>query len=184
MRARTLLGALLAGSIILSGCATQNATPRQSQDREVDVIGTLAGTHKPLFDKLITPLDKSHPVIAASFTNIDNLSQSSTFGRMASEVVAAGMTGRGYRVIEIKMRESLFIKQRAGEFMLSRELRDISKEHDAQAVLLGTYAVGGSNLYINARLVRTTDNIILSSHDFVLPLNNDLRHMLGDLRRR
>ena len=77
------------------------------------------------------------------------------------------------------MRDSLFIKQEAGEFILSRNLRYLSQEHDAQAVVLGTYAVGGRNIYINARVVRALDSVVLSSHDFVLPLNQDIKHMLG-----
>lgn len=88
----------------------------------------------------------------------------------------------GVPVIEVKMRESLFIKEGTGELMLSRKLNRLVKAHDAQAVLLGTYAIGGQYVYVNVRLVRTSDNIILGSHDFSLPLNSDIKAMLP--RRR
>lgn len=180
---KILVGAVLSAALVLTGCAADK--PRSPYaDQQVDVIGKLEAARKPLFDKLVDPLDKDHPIIAASFANIDDLMSSSTFGRMVSEVISAGLTNRGYQVIEVKMRDSLFIKQGAGEFMLSRKIRNLSHEHDAQAVLLGTYAIGGTNLYVNARLVRTTDNIILGSHDFVLPLNKDIKRLLGVGSRR
>ena len=175
---KIVVGAVLTTALVLSGCASDK--PRSPYaDKRVDVVSELEAARKPLFDKLVDPLDKDQPIISASFANIDDLTSSSTFGRMVSEVISAGLTNRGYQVIEVKMRDSLFIKQGAGEFMLSRKIKNLSNEYDAQAVLLGTYAIGGTNLYVNARLVRTTDNIILGSHDFVLPLNKDIKHLLG-----
>lgn len=180
---KKLISAAVIGlTVLTTGCASDQRVATAPKDQQVDLVGTLAAARKPLFDNLLAPLSKDKPIIAASFANIDNLSDSSTFGRMASEVIAAGLTERDYKVIEVKMRNSLFIKQRAGEFMLSRQLKNISQEHDAQAVLLGTYAVGGENLYVNARLVRTSDNIVVGSHDFVLPLNRDIKYMLGSNR--
>jgi TolB-like protein len=175
---KIILG-FVCGSLILiiAGCAN-NSSSYKKNGPSVDVVSVLKQAHKPLFDKLVTSLESDKPIISASFANIDNLSASSTFGRMASEVISAGLTKRGYKVVEVKMRESLFIKQRAGEFMLSRHLKDVSKEHDAQAVVLGTYAIGGENLYVSARVVRTTDSVVIGSHDFSLPLNRDIRHML------
>ncbi len=165
--------------ILTTGCANSGPGYQKPNNPEVDVVAALARVHKPLFDQLISPLEKDKPLIAASFANIDDLTASSTFGRMASEVIAAGLTDRGFKVIEVKMRDSLFIKQRAGEFMLSRQLQHVSQEHNAQAVILGTYAIGGENLYVNVRVVRTLDNIVIGSHDFKLPLNQDIKYMLG-----
>ncbi|WP_415890788.1 FlgO family outer membrane protein [Neptuniibacter sp. SY11_33] len=177
---RKLLSALLIGvTLITAGCASDKAARSKPTEQKVDLVGVLSDARNPLFNKLLSPLSKDQAIMTASFANIDNLSSSSTFGRMAAEVISAGLTKRGYKVIEVKMRDSLFIKQRAGEFMLSRQLQNISQQHDAQAVLLGTYAIGGENLYVNARLVRTVDNIVLSSHDFVLPLNRDIKRLLG-----
>lgn len=176
---KKLLTGLLLGSLILSaGCASKDT----KVDPVVDVVAELKQAQKPLYASLIEPLDHEQPLLVTSFANIDNLAESSTFGRLTADLVAAGLTDRGYKVIEVKMRDSLFIKQGAGEFMLSRQVQHLSQKHDAQAVLLGTYAIGGSNVYLNVRLVRSTDNIVLSSYDFQLPLNKDIRHMLRKRR--
>lgn len=177
---KKLMTAMVVGTLILSaGCASNNRV----QEPKVDVVSELKDAHKPLYATLIEPLDKDQPVLVTSFANIDNLAESSTFGRLASELIASGLTDRGYKVIEVKMRDSLFIKQGAGEFMLSRQVQHLSRKHDAQAVLVGTYAIGGSNVYLNTRLVRSGDSIVLSSYDFKLPINKDIKHMLKQRRR-
>ena len=176
-----IVSIVLLTALVMTGCANSKSTGYTKNDEgpKVDLVAELKKSYTPLYDKTVSPLDKDRPIIYASFANIDNLSLSSTFGRVASEIISSGLTERGYNVVEVKMRDSLFIKQEAGEFILSRNLRYLSQEHDAQAVVLGTYAVGGRNIYINARVVRALDSVVLSSHDFVLPLNQDIKHMLG-----
>ena len=49
--------------------------------------------------------------------------------------------------------------------MLSRDIRELSKTYNASAVVVGTYADGGDRLYVSARIVRPTDNIIISAYD-------------------
>ncbi len=177
MKKPLFAAAALSSLLLLTGCATDTAM-RQNSGPSVDVIAELKKSQNPLFERMLAPLSKEKPIIAASFANVDDLRLSSTFGRMASEVIASGLTDLGYSVVEVKMRDSLFIKQQAGEFMLSRQLKNLSREHNAQAVVLGTYAEGGDYLYVSARVVRTEDNIVIGSHDFSLPLNADIKHLL------
>ena len=148
---------------------------------EVDLISEVREASNQLISKS-TGLNNRDPLLAATFADIDDLQQSSTFGRTLSEQFTSALTSKGLPVIEVKMRESLFIKERTGELILSRKLNSLVEAHDAQAVLLGTYAIGGNYVYVNVRLVRTSDNIILGSHDFSLPLNRDIKAMLP--RRR
>lgn len=176
-------GVALALALALAGCETQKVGYRAPEEPKVDVVAQLRKAQAPLFENLLVPLDKERPVITASFANIDNLGSSSTFGRVASEIMASGLTRRGYKVVEVKLRNTLFIKQQAGEFMLSRHLKYVSAEHDAQAVVLGTYGIGGDSVYVSARLVRTTDGVVLGASNFSLPLTEDVEHLL-DLRRR
>ncbi|MCV6613307.1 MAG: FlgO family outer membrane protein [Amphritea sp.] len=174
---KLITGLVLGTALLAGGCAST-----QPADPKVDVVAELKDAQKPLYASLIEPLDKDKPLLVTSFANIDNLTESSTFGRLSADLIAAGLTDRGYKLIEVKMRDSLFIKQGAGEFMLSRQVQHLSQKHDAQAVLLGTYAVGGSNVYLNVRLVRSRDNIVLSTYDFQLPINKDIKHMLNKRR--
>jgi TolB-like protein len=87
-------------------------------------------------------------------------------------------------VIEVKMRtNSLFVQEHTGELMLSRELRDISLQHDAFAVLVGTYAESKRRVYLTAKLVQANSSIILSSYDYELPIGPDVKSMLQNKQR-
>ncbi|MBW1780236.1 MAG: hypothetical protein JRL30_05810 [Deltaproteobacteria bacterium] len=114
------------------------------------------------------PLDT--PIMAASFVNIDNLTTSSTFGRIISEQVASRLAQHGFRIIEIKLRqESVFIKKGQGEFMLSRELKDLGTSREIRAVLVGTYAISKYFIFVSARIVRTDDSSVLAGCDYEVP---------------
>ncbi|MDM8568332.1 FlgO family outer membrane protein [Thiotrichales bacterium HSG1] len=123
------------------------------------------------------------PILVTSFVNIDNVQQSSTFGRIVGEQIGSRLAQSGYKVIEMKMRTSnVFVQERTGELLLSRELRKISLQHDAYAVVVGTYAVGKESVYVVAKLIRAKDSVILSSYDYNLPIGPDTKRMLRKQR--
>lgn len=171
--AATVLSLGLLGA---AGCSSSGAKSSATTDPVVDLIGVNESAARQLLKN--APLLEGKPLIATSFANIDNMAESSTLGRLLGEQFASAMTRAGAPMIEVKMRESLFVREGTGELILSRELRNIVQQHEAQAALVGTYAIGGNNVYVTARIVRTTDNIVLASKDFSLPINRDLRAML------
>lgn len=167
-------------SVALLGAAGCSTNKVSNNDPTVDLEAIVSQEAGKLIGQLSDKPDK--PFIATSFADIDDLSQSSTLGRVLGEQFSSALTRSGMKVIEVKMRGDLFIKEGTGELMLSRQLHSVLQAHDAQAVVVGTYAVGGSNVYVTVRLVNTVDNVILAAEDFTLPINRDLRSMLP--RRR
>ncbi|MBZ9556972.1 MULTISPECIES: FlgO family outer membrane protein [unclassified Modicisalibacter] len=171
-----LLLAALSIMPLVSGCATSSDGQVVNGGDDIDVPrlvqhavdDLLANTHG---------LDPSQPVVAASFVDIDDLRVSSTFGRILSETFASYLARAGLPMIEVKMRDSLFIEERRGELVLSRDIRRLSVSHDAQAILVGTYARGQSMAYVNVRLVRTRDNAILGASSLQIPLDYNTRAM-------
>jgi len=126
-------------------------------------------------DKLAHALRSRHfppdtPIMAASFANIDNLTSSSTFGRIVSEQVANRLAQHGFKIVEMKLRhESVFMKKGEGEFMLSRELKDLSSSHEIQAALVGTYAISEYFVFVSARIVQTSESSVLAGCDYEVP---------------
>jgi len=119
------------------------------------------------------------PMLVTSFVNIDNVQQSSTLGRVIGEQIGSRLAQHGYKVIEMKMRTSnVFVQELTGELLLSRELREISLQHDAYAVVVGTYGAGKESVYVTAKLVRAKDSVILSSYDYNLLIGPDTKRML------
>nr|WP_245635006.1 FlgO family outer membrane protein [Marinobacterium profundum] len=170
------LSILLLGTV---GCSTNSVVA--STDPVVDLEAVVASAAQKLVSQPGNFV-QGKPFIATSFADIDDLSQSSTLGRVLGEQFSSAMTQAGLPMVEVKMREALFIKEGTGELLLSRQLHNIVQAHDAQAVVVGTYAMGGSNVYVTVRLVRTSDNLILAADDFIIPINRDMRSLLP--RRR
>jgi TolB-like protein len=128
-------------------------------------------------------LDPRKPIIIASFVNVNNMNESSPFGRIISEQFASRFSQKGYYVVELKLRKNIFIKEEAGEFLLSREIKEITKNHNAQAIVVGTYATGKNNVYITARSVNPETNRIISSHDYRMAIGDDVKQLLKAQRR-
>lgn len=175
-RLRLLLCLLLTFS--LSACSTYDLRLPRKSPPDVELSSLVDdATRRMLRDNPL--LLKHSPVIAASFVNIDSLTESSTLGRLASELFASALTREGMLVREVKMRDSLFIEENVGELILSREVQRLSAAHAARSILIGTYAVGQSQVYISVRLVRTSDSFVLGATDLRLPLNANVQALLG-----
>ena len=123
-------------------------------------------------------LDPTQSVLVATLVDQEDLGESSRLGRLFSEHIASRLATRGIPVVELKLREQLFMKQSTGALLLSREVRDVSQSHDAQAVVVGTYTTSGQTAYISLKLVRPHGNIVMAAHDYALPLNANIKGLL------
>lgn len=123
--------------------------------------------------------ERREPLLAATFVDINNVETSSGLGRVIGEQLGSRFAQQGFTVVEIKMRSNIFVAEGTGELTLSRSVREISQSHNAAAVIAGTYAVARQSVYVTARLIRATDNLILASYDYVLPLGPDAKALLA-----
>lgn len=126
--------------------------------------------------------DLNKTILVASFVNIDDMQMSSTFGRIVAEQIGSRVSQQGYKVIEMKLRNSVFVQEQTGELLLSREILEISLNHDAHAVIVGTYAEGKEKVYVTAKLIRASDAVILASHDYSLPVGPNTKGLLRSKR--
>jgi TolB-like protein len=150
---------------LMMGCAAQQM-PTSADYGDVNLVAVGYTMADKLAESVAQFIGPSDPLIVASFVNVNNLQESSSFGRIIAEQIVSRFVQRGQKVIELKLRQnSIFIGEGQGEFMLSRDVREISKTYNASAVVVGTYAEGGDRLYVSARVVRPTDNIIISAYD-------------------
>ncbi len=159
--------------LLTAGCATTARTNR-----------ILLDSSQRAADKLALNLDQpvgAGGMLVASFVNVDDMYDSSSFGRIVSEQVASGLASAPhlFPITEVKLRQNIFLKEKAGEFLLSREVMDVSRKHDVQAVLVGTYAIGNVGVFVSARIVNPATNQIVSSYDYSLPLDDNFRQLLG-----
>jgi TolB-like protein len=124
-------------------------------------------------------LDFDKPIIIATIVDIDDLERSSTLGRFLSESVSARLTQNGYRMVEMKFQNSVYMKNGEGELMLTRHIREIANSHQAQAVVVGTYSRASTAVFINLKVVKPESNVIVAAQDYSLPMSKDICVMLA-----
>ncbi|MBU2548731.1 MAG: hypothetical protein KKB20_09995 [Proteobacteria bacterium] len=155
---------------LISGCSQMLRSPH-----DIPWDGNFVTISYEIADRLENnlryPIPPDEPILVTSLVNVDQLEESTTIGRMMSEQIASRLSQNGYKVIEMKLRtKSVYIKRRAGEFLLSRDLKEISNDHQANTVVVGTYGGTRDQLYVSVRIVRTTDSVIVSSCDACIPV--------------
>ena len=119
------------------------------------------------------------PVLVATVVNVNDMSRSAPLGRTLSEQYASHMATLGFNVKELKLRGDVFVKEGAGELLLSREIKDIARNHNAAMVLVGTYSAAANYTYVSLKLVRTEDSRIVRGHDYALPNDRDVQRLLA-----
>ena len=55
---------------------------------------------------------------------------------------------------------------------------DVALEHNVQAAIVGTYAVGASSVYVTAKVIDASNRVVLASHDYELPLGPNTKYLL------
>jgi len=169
-----ILAVSLVAVLGLAGCSS---TPSSGiSDPKVDLVAEVKGSAQNLLSGLT--LQSKKPLLAVSFANIDNLEQSSTLGRILGEQYSSALTSNGIKMIEVKLSNQLYISKGTGELMLSRDLKKLVNDYEAQAVLVGTYAQGGTNIYVTSRIIDIDDNTVIAADNMTLPINKDIRAMM------
>ena len=123
------------------------------------------------------------PFIVATLVNIDRLEQSSTLGRLISEQVASRLTQQGFDVVELKVRNNVFMKRNEGELLLTREIKEMATAHKTDAVIVGTYAEGGDMVYVTLKIVNPATSRVLAAQDYALPQDRQVRRLLNNIAR-
>jgi hypothetical protein len=175
------LGATSANANIFRwGSGTPSSAPRTlGPAGEHEDLGDLVYLAAQTMAERAGTLAKDRPIVVSTIVSIDDLDESSTFGRLASQLVANRLAQRGYMVRDLTYMRALTVTPHTGELVLSRDAAKILTDVNAQAVVAGTYAVGGRQIYVSLRLLRADDGQLLSTADVVVPLDHDTEDLVG-----
>lgn len=180
---RIIATAVISCSVVsVDGCALYSTEFDNAASNQFIPSNRAAGV--ALLNQAKGTLSPSSPIIMATLVDINFLETSSTMGRVISEQISAAFSQAGYRMIEMKIRDRVYIKRNEGELLLTRELVDMAKQHEAQAVIVGTYGVAADTVFVNLKIVQPGTNVVLGAHDYALPKDNNVRAMLPPERYR
>jgi TolB-like protein len=180
LRTQKIIVALLAAPLLLAACAARptagDAGTQASSSNAVVAANYRAAD--ALLAQLKGKLIDEQPLIIATVVNIDALDQTSTLGRLVSEQVSTRLAQGGLKMLEMKLRNNVYLKRNQGELMLTREIGEVARTHDAQAVVVGSYAETPDSVFVNIKVIQPTTNLVLAGHDFVLQKDSTVRAMV------
>jgi TolB-like protein len=179
MRTTFMRVAALVSTLLLGGCASQSQ--QDPNTTSVAANAFVAANYRAadaLALQLRGKLEGDKPLIMATVVNIDALEQTSMLGRLVSEQLSTRMAQGGMKMLEMKLRNSVYLKRGQGELMLTREIGDVAHTHNAQAVVVGSYAETRDAIFINVKVIQPSTNLVLAGHDYVLAKEATVRSML------
>jgi TolB-like protein len=177
-RTLTLCAAVLALPLLLGACST---TREDTNYTSVSANAFVAANYRAadaLALQLRGKLGDEKPLIMATIVNIDALEQTSMLGRLVSEQLSTRLAQGGMKMLEMKLRNSVYLKRGQGELMLTREIGEVASAHNAQAVVVGSYAETRDAVFINVKVTQPSTNLVLAGHDYVLAKEGTVRSML------
>ena len=90
--------------------------------------------------------------VITSFANLNDLGESSSFGRLVGENLLHEMQVRHWAVSDLRLSRSMVINE-AGEFSLSRDIKRVREALPAGQVLTGTYTDTADGVLLSARII-------------------------------
>ncbi len=162
------------GSGQAGGQAAGNAGQGVALQAKIDQLG------KALIANAGEAVADEYVVAVSTFVSLDNLYATSSLGRYLGEQLLSTLQQAGLEVIEVRKTPGMMVSPYHGEYALSRSMDEIGLVQTAQAVVVGTYAVAGQEIFVNARLLRNDDNRVLSSASLVLPIDAMTANLLAN----
>lgn len=162
--------------LALSACATDGPNYETARKSEFTEANYAAADH--LIQATRFNLDKSAPLLIGTLANIDKLDESSRLGRLVSEQLSTRFTQQGFNVVEMKLRNSVQIGN-AGEMILSRDTKDLSKSYNSQVAIAGTYAVASGYIYVTLKAIAVADGRIVGAWNYQLPITGNTQALLA-----
>jgi len=121
-------------------------------------------------ERNILVVNKKRATVVTSFTNLDNLSETSSLGRLVGEHLMHELIVRGWSVNDIRMNTELIIGK-DGEIAMSRDVKRLRSVIPAENVVTGSYLVTGDGVLLSVRVVEFSTGSVLSSSETRLKID-------------
>lgn len=174
--------ALLGLAACQSSPYAQTALPMPMQVRPAtydDVLQHPASTPEGEFnakliflaDQLEKNLDAKKPgavFVVTSFLDLDKLNQTSPVGRLVTEQLVHELHVRRWQLRDLRLAREISMSAN-GEFSLSREVKRLKDHQNVTGVVVGTYSIVGSSVFVNARVLDYASGAVMSTAQVRFP---------------
>lgn len=153
-------------AVVLGASAILPSHSAHARDRDAHVVHVAtAHAASEVGEQLLRRSAVNRPLLVLSAQNLDDMNRSESLGRLVGELVQSTLVNQGYRVKEVRLRDSVRISSE-GEQGLSRDLARLASEHSADVVVVSTYSRSNRTAFITVKAVRVADGVILASKSF------------------
>ena len=118
-------------------------------------------------------------LLVATVVDVNNVNGTAMLGRQLMEFISSRVTQSSIDVIHATTRDDHLLIQSAGQFLLSRDVKNLEMDYNAKTALVSTYAVAGDTVHVSIKLVSTVSNSTLAATDFVFYQTPVVKDMLG-----
>ena len=165
------------GAILIPGA------PRGQQNKGFIEARDLKLQIRELCDQLLATVSNEGLLgmvaLPSSFVELDDFDKTSSLGRYMAEGMIYEFNKRGFPIREYRMSNVIRVRPEDGEFVLSRNLGNLPGREKWAALVAGTYYADKDAVFINARLIRAADGMVLRTGQLVLRTDGLLNRMLG-----
>lgn len=141
-----------------NGCAIKNIRGSNNFSEAVSTVSEE-------FNHYISDDEKQNTIVFTSMVDVNNLRQSSNFGRLYSDSLLTNLKRSGWSIIDYRGMK-IITTTKKGEFYLSRE--ELSKLPQKHNYVVGTYSLYGNKLLINVRILKAgTNEVIVASNSTI-----------------
>ncbi len=115
----------------------------------------------------------------SAFVGEDNYDVTTPLGRMLGDALASRMQNEGLQVIEVRLSRSMRIHKKFGMLAMSQDMQKLFDEHQATFMITGSYTVTPHDVYVMARVIGNTSQIIYASSGIWLPRASMVNYLLN-----
>ncbi|MCV6639534.1 FlgO family outer membrane protein [Candidatus Albibeggiatoa sp. nov. NOAA] len=153
--------------------------------KDIDMVATNYEATDKLIVNAKQNIDDKQRILVTTIADINNLNDSAPLGRLVGEQIASRMIERGFKVVEVRLQDSVSLVPYTGEFILSRgvrELREIGRAQTVSRIVTGTYTVAEETIFITLKILDFWDSKAVASHTYTLPMTKDIDQLLKKTR--
>lgn len=114
----------------------------------------------------------------SAFVGEDNYDVTTPLGRMMGDALASRMQNAGLQVIEVRLSRSMRIHKKFGMLAMSQDMQKLFSEHHATFMITGSYTVTPHYVYVLARVIGNTSQVIYASSGVWLPRSPMVNYLL------
>ena len=128
-------------------------------------------------DRSISSDTRTKPTIITSFADLNNLADTTQFGRLVGENLMHELQIKGWSVTDVRLTRDLIINT-AGEFSLSRDIKRLRETMPAANVVTGTYSSTTDGVLLNIRVLDLSTGLVVGSAQTRFVKDAFLSHMI------